>query len=166
MRRIDKGHACFQHQAPNCAAAQKVFELGQIRARIDAGDFAGVVVLVQSNLFLSVSQDSRHIGEVIFALAVAGLHPLERLEQLRTLETVNARVDFSNLPLFIRRIFLFDDLHKASGFSAHHATVASGIFHADSENRAGCIVLAMLLNQLLQSLGPHQRHIAREDQHA
>ena len=71
VRRIDKGHACFQHQAPNCAAAQKVFELGQIRARIDAGDFAGVVVLVQSNLFLSVSQDSRHIGQVIFAFAIS-----------------------------------------------------------------------------------------------
>src|SRR2546423_4799270 len=99
VRRIDKGYACFQHQAPNRTAAQKVFELGQIRARVDAGDFPGVVMLMQSNLFLSVSQDSWHIGEVIFALAVTGLDPLERLEQFRTLETVNARVDFSNLPL-------------------------------------------------------------------
>src|SRR5712692_6714136 len=95
MRRIDGSYALIKHQAPNRAATQKVFELCKFRARIDAGELASVVVLIDTNFLYLVSQDLRDIRQVVFALLVNSFNSPKRRKKFPAFKAVNSRVDFT-----------------------------------------------------------------------
>src|SRR5438128_5368492 len=96
MRRIDEGHALFEHQASNSASTNKVFELGQLRASVDSRYFPHIGVLRETDAFVGSSQDRRYIGQVVFVLAVRWLYFFQSAEEFFAVETINARIYFPN----------------------------------------------------------------------
>src|SRR5882762_6012141 len=97
MRRVDKSYAFIEHQAPNRAAPQKVFELGEFGAGVDARDFARVVVLIDAYFVSVLSQDARDVRQVILALLGKRFDAVKRRKEFLALKAVKARVDFANL---------------------------------------------------------------------
>src|SRR5437763_682336 len=119
----------------DCAAPQKVLEFGQFGARVDAQDFASVVMMIDRNFLFLGTKYFSDVGQVIFALTIRRLHSLERREKLLGLKAINSGVDFPNLSLLVSGISLLDDFHKATVFIAHHPPIASGVLEADGKNR-------------------------------
>src|SRR5438128_4490832 len=108
----------------DCAAPQKVLEFGQFGARVDAQDFAGVVMMIDGNFLFLDTKYFSDVGQVIFALAICRLHSLERREKLLSFKAINSGVDFPNLPLLVSSIPLLDDFQKATVFIAHDPPIA------------------------------------------
>src|SRR6266851_4446138 len=123
MRRVDESYAFIQHQAPNRAAPQKVFELGEFRAGVDARDFARVVMLIDANFVSVVSQDPRRISQVILALLVDGFDSVKRRKKSLAFKAINARIDFANLAFVLGGVLVLNYFHKASGFVPLDATL-------------------------------------------
>src|SRR5437762_2344450 len=164
MRRVNKSYAFIKHQAPNRAAPQKVFELGEFGASVDARDFARVSGLIDADCVSFVSQDPRDISQVILALLVHRFDTLKRRKKLLAFKAVDARVDFANLALVLSGILMLNYLYKASGFVPHDAAIAGGILQAHRKHRARSVINLVLLNQFAQRLNANHWDVAREDE--
>src|ERR1044072_4020418 len=92
-------------------------------------------------------EDRGHIGEGVFALGVVGLNLFERSEQFAGGDAINSRIDFAKLAFFIRRVFLFDDLHKFARMVSHDASITERIFQPHRQDRADRSAGAMFLYQ-------------------
>src|SRR6266516_2294543 len=99
VRRIDKRNSTVDHQTSYGAPAQHVLELGQVSARVDAGNLARVGMKVDFHRFAFAAQNLRHVGEIVFALLVDGLNAIERFEERPRFKTIESRVYLANLPL-------------------------------------------------------------------
>ena len=97
--RIDKRNSTVDHQAAYGAPAQNVLELGQVGARIDAGNLAGIRMKVDFHRFAFAAQNLRHVGKIVLALLVDGLNAIERFEERPRFKTIESRVYLANLPL-------------------------------------------------------------------
>jgi hypothetical protein len=78
---ILRKNSAVEHQTPDRATTQQIFELGKLGAGVHTRDFARIVMLIQADLFMIVPENSRNISEIVFALAVDWLYALERSEQ-------------------------------------------------------------------------------------
>src|ERR1043166_8437677 len=166
MRRIDESHAGVKHQAPNGSSPDQILEFGQLGPGINAGNLARVSVLEQTDALGIAFKDDRYVSQIVFALAVRGQHLVKRWKELIGIETVNARVYFTNLSFVFGRISLLDDFGKAVVGIANYATIPRRVLKPESKNCASGILIPVCVEQSLQCLRAHQRNISRKDQNS
>src|SRR5437763_13011666 len=82
VRRIDESNAAVDHQAANSATTEQVFELGKFGASVHSRNFTRIVMLINGDLLSVIVQDSGHIGEIVFTLAISRTDARERLKKL------------------------------------------------------------------------------------
>ena len=104
------------------------------------------------------------VGEVVLALGVAGVEPVEGVPEAGQLEDVAARVDLVDRPLLGRAVAFLDDPEEAAGRVAEDAAEAGGVGHDGGAEQAGGPVAALAVEQVGQGLGPDQRLVADQDQ--
>src|SRR6266851_1105968 len=131
VRRIDKGYAFLGHHAPNRATAQKVFELSQLSTGVKAGNFTRILMLIDRNPLAICSQDAGNISQIVLTLTVGRLHAFQCAKELPAIKTINARIDFAKLPLFVTGIPLLDDFREAAVVVAHDASITGRILESD-----------------------------------
>ena len=73
VRRIDKRHAVFDHQSADGRAAEEVLKLSQLGARVDSGNFAAIVVQIDTDSSATRQNDLGNVRQVILALIVRRL---------------------------------------------------------------------------------------------
>src|SRR5260370_39559849 len=134
-RRIDKGHTCFGHQAPNCATTQKVFELSEFGASVDARYFTPILMLIDRHHLSVVAQDAGHIGQIVLTLTVGRLHTRQCGEEFSAIKAINAGIDFAKLALFVSGIPLLDNSREAAIGVAHDAPITARSFGSDGHHR-------------------------------
>src|SRR5262249_54445939 len=101
MRWIDKRHAVFDHQPANGVATHQVLKLGQLSSRVNTGNFARIVVRENLDLAALRKNDLGNVSQVILTLLVLWFDALQRLEEIRRFEAVDAGVDLPDSSFFL-----------------------------------------------------------------
>ncbi len=102
------------------------------------------------------------IGQVVLALGIAVAQPRQPGTQHPGLRQHDAGIDQSDRALVGAGVLLFDDGGNPAAVIEHQATVAGGIGELRREHAQG----AGLLHEPAQGIGPDQRNVAVEHQHA
>src|SRR6185503_4673275 len=160
VRRIDERYAALDHQPPNCRATNEVLKLSKLGACVDPGNFARVVVEINTYLAAARQDDFSNVRQVILTLIILRLDFAQRVEQIFRFETVDAGVDLAHPAFLFSRIALLHDLLEGVTFVANDAAVAGRIFETNAENRTGRACVVVVLDQLLQRLNTDHRHVA------
>ena len=106
----------------------------------------------------------RGVGEVVFALGVAGPDLVESVPEARQLEDVAARVDLLDSAFLGRAVAFLDDPEESAGRIAEDAAKTGGIVEHRGPEQAGRLVALLAVEQVGEWLGPEQRFVADEDQ--
>ena len=139
--------------------------LGEVLAGVDAEDVVGLEDGQGDDLAAHRLEQRGGVGQVVFALGVAGVEPVEGVPEAGQVEDVAARVDLADRLLLGGAVALLDDPEEPAGGVAEDPAEA-GRVGDDRPSRAGRRRRSASLagEQVGQRLGPDQRLVADEDQ--
>ena len=101
--------------------------LGQMLACVDPKNVVCLQDVGCKNLSTHAHQVFRSVGQIVFALGVAGPNLVESVPQTRQLEDVAARVDLLQSAFFGRAVVFLDDPQKSAGRIAEDSAKTGGI---------------------------------------
>src|SRR6266850_1301469 len=150
------------HQPPRLAALVGALERRELGFGIDARDFHRIVHPDADHGHALLHRQRDEIGEVVLLLRIAIVDLAEPAAEPLAVQGHEAGVDLADRALGARRVLLLDDaLHRAARV-AHDAPVAPGIVYFRGHDRQA---VACRLDQALQAVRAHQRHVTVQDQH-
>ena len=140
---------------------------GQVDPIVDAQDRLRVVDREGRDAVVVAPEDLEDVGEVVLALGVVGLHALERREEARAVEGVDAGIDLTDPQLGLvgvaRRLGLGDVLDAAVG-AAHDPAIAGGIVELDGGDGGRGAAAGVGLQDGREQLRGDQGRVAVDDQ--
>ena len=136
---------------------------GQLHAGIDAQGLQRIIRFQALDRQPISDSHTDQVGEVVFALAGAGLEPRKARPEEIGVEGVDADVEFADGGDFRRGFCFFDDRLDAPGAIADDAPKALRIGAGDGHHGDGGAGGGMARAQLAERGGAQQRHIAVED---
>ena len=137
---------------------------GQVLTGINAQDIVGPQDIECDHLGTARHEMFGGVGEVVFALSVAGADLVECVPELRQFEDVAARINFPERAFFERAVTFLDDAQKTPGRVAKDAAKSHGVVHDSSTQQAGGVISVLALDQVGERLGPEQRLVANQDE--
>ncbi|KAJ3079275.1 hypothetical protein HK102_003908, partial [Quaeritorhiza haematococci] len=138
--------------------------LGQVLAGVDAEDVVGREDVEGDDLAAHVVELLGGVGQVVFALGVAGADLLQGVPQDGQLEDVAARVDLADGLLLGGAVALLDDPEEPPGGVAEDAAEAGGVVDLGGPQQAGGPLVGLAVEEVGQGLGAEQGLVADEDQ--
>ncbi|MNQ79185.1 hypothetical protein D3C85_941190 [compost metagenome] len=159
-RGIGQRHAGFE-LAAGLLTLPAALELGLLDAAVHAQRFPGRAGLGRAHRHVIGHGQSDHIGQVVLALGIVVVDAGQPVLELRGRRAEDAGVDFLDQALGFRGVLVLDDAAHAALAVAHDAAIAGGIGQHLGQHGGA---LAAGVQQALQGLGLHQRHVAVQHQ--
>ena len=163
LNRIRVGHAhAGVHQFVAPAPLKRTLELGQLTHVVGAQGFFGIPAAHRVDPGAVARGNLDTVGQVVLALAVVVAQPTEPAGQAIGIGGQDPAVDFGDARLGLIRVTLFADAHDTALNVAQNAPVAVGIRGLETEYRQG----RFEPGEFGQRCAAHQRHVARQHDHA
>ncbi len=163
VARVDNGDA-FGHEAALNALLHKGVGLGEVVAGVDAKDIAGAEYVECDDLSAHGFEQGGGVGEVVFALGVAGIETVESFPKSREIEDIAARVNLKDGGFGGSAIALFDNSKEASRGVAKDTTKAGGVVDECGAEKACSLFLIVTRQEVGKWLGPKQWLVADENE--
>ncbi len=143
------------------------FHIGQLLARVDAGEFRRVGGNPRLNFFVFTerTRNRNYICQVVLLLRVGRLQFRERGSKQTAIDDVTAGVDFLDGALGGRRVAVLDDFVDVAGRVANDAAVCGGIVEHDTDEGELGAALSMCVEESAQRRRRDSGHVAVSDQH-
>src|SRR2546428_9838283 len=161
---VFQSNAC-SHPVTAQVGLARLFHLGQLLSGIDARDLAGICS--QDCLGWYPGDDSLcdNISEVVFALGVGWLQPLQCREQKIRLHTVDAGVDLLYCAFPSRGIACLNDFEYLFRACAYDPAVVSRVVELSGQHGQRCLLGAVVLHEASQRGGGEKRCVTADEQH-
>ena len=150
--RLDDGHA-LGHPVVEDPGLHDSLGHGEMLPRIDAQDVVGVQDVERDHLAPHRLEPLGGVGEVVFALGVAGADLFECFPEAGQLEDVTARIDLGDRALLGSAIALLDDPEKAAGRIAKDTAEAGRIVKHRGAQQTGGLVVMLPREQITSGWG-------------
>ena len=158
-RRVRQAHTLF-HQFQGGPPLTGALQFSQLQWAVDTSHLQGIGDLVRHHLNTIGDRKFHDAGQVILALCVVAVKPRQPLLELPGGQGHHAAVNLVDGTLLGTGVFLLDDgLHRLA--TTLDAAVAGRIGKVNRQQ--GQLVASTGGNQLLQSIGAYQGHVARQD---
>ncbi len=162
--RVDERHPAA-HRPGAQAGLHERLGRGQLGARVDTHDLLGIGLRHGGAPALGAGQPE-HVAQVVLALGVAAVEPLEQREQGRPVGQQCAGVAQIDAPLCRAGVGVFDDLEHLALLVQHHPAVVARIGGAEGQgDELRRARLAPARQHGAQRLGRNERRVAEDHEH-
>ena len=97
-------------------------------------------------------------------MGIIGIDIFESFKEAGIVEDVSPSIDFLDLLLKVRSVFLLNDFDNFSMLIADNSTVTKGIVSLCSQDGRNILVVDMKINQIFQAFSRNQGRITSNDQ--
>ena len=146
------------------AVAKRCGRIGELGARVHALGLGGIGGDVGGDTLAILNEMAHGVGQVQLALRVRRVDPVERGPDPVGGEDVDRRVDLVHGELLRRRVTGLDDLPNGALVVADDAAVLAWVGGPEGEDRGGCVLAAVRLEEVAQEPGAERRRVSAEDE--
>ncbi len=159
VRRDKRG--AFRHYRFPLTRLPARLGLGQVSARIDAQNFAGIPAN-RSRLQPPGARQADHVGQVIFLVGIVVRDLAQKFEHQLGIACHHARIDQSHGPFGFVRILVLDDSFKFAGLVCDQASVGARRVRLKAQHRNRRTALQRI-EDARHRPGSDQRRVAIKD---